>query len=124
MALSQVQLQGNLTREPELKYTGQGTAMLKFSLAVNTGFDDKQTASFYDCTIFGKQADALGKLNIQKGTSVIVAGEISIRKSQSDAGIKYTNVQVNVNSFSFAGKKGESSDSGFAGEAEDDAPPF
>lgn len=120
MSLAQVQLQGNLVKEPTVAYTEQGTAILKFTLAVNTGYKDKQIASFYDCALFGKQAEALGNLNITPGTGAVIAGEISIRKSTSDAGIKYTNVQVNVSSFNFTGKKG----SGETSEENPDSVPF
>lgn len=72
---------GRLTREPEMRYAQNGTAILTFSVAVNESYLDKQTnewkerANFIDCVVFGEYATRL-QPRVAKGTPVTIHGHI------------------------------------------------
>lgn len=72
--LNVVALQGNLTRDAELKHTNSGTAICEFSLAVNNWFG-KDHASFFNVTIFGKQAESVQQY-LMKGKPVEITGKV------------------------------------------------
>src|SRR3990172_12681814 len=82
---------GNLTKDPELRYTPQGTPVASFRLAVNyrykqsaSGGDDlKQETMFIDNEVFGKQAESCRKY-LNKGSSVLVEGRLQERRWESN----------------------------------------
>lgn len=81
MSINRVFITGNLTRDSELRTTATGMSVLGFSVAVNDRAKDaatgewKDRASFVDCTVFGRRADALARL-LGKGQKVAVAGRL------------------------------------------------
>lgn len=81
MSINRVFITGNLTRDAELRTTATGMSVLGFSVAVNDRAKDASTgewkdrASFVDCTVFGRRADALARL-LGKGQKVAVAGRL------------------------------------------------
>lgn len=88
---NKVILIGNLTKDPELRYTPQGTPVASFRLAVNyrykqsaSGGDDvKQETMFIDNVVFGKQAESCSKY-LNKGSSVLVEGRLQERRWESN----------------------------------------
>lgn len=87
-------LTGHIGKVEELKYLPKGDAVLRLSLCVNTGWGDKKTASWYDCTLFGQRAEKLQPM-LSKGAPITVIGEPSIRKWESN-GKAGTSVSVRV----------------------------
>jgi len=82
--LNKVLLIGNLTRDPELKYLPNQTAVCDFGLAVNrtwTGQDGtkKEETTFVDCSCFGKTAEILSKYK-KKGDPLFVEGHLKLDK--------------------------------------------
>ena len=79
MDLNQVTIIGRLTRDAELKSTSNGFSVSKFSIAVNrrtkNGDEWKDEASFFDVTLFGKQAEVLDQY-LLKGKQVAIDGEL------------------------------------------------
>lgn len=77
--LNSVTLQGNLTRDPELKFTPTGTAIVVFGLAVNHSFkrgnEWVDEANFFDVTAFGQLAENIAE-SLTKGDQAIVAGRL------------------------------------------------
>jgi single-strand DNA-binding protein len=77
--MSTITVAGNVTREPDLKYTPSGMAVVNFSVAVNTrkkkgdGYEDR--TSFYDCVAFQEMAEQIGEC-VDKGTRLIVQGKM------------------------------------------------
>ena len=55
--LNKVILMGRLTRDPELRYTGSGTAVANFSLAVESGYGDSKKTDFINCVAWSKTAE-------------------------------------------------------------------
>lgn len=89
--MNNVILIGNLSREPELRYsTGQSqTAICRFSIAVNDGYGDKQTTSFIPIVAFGKTAENCDKY-LAKGSKVAVNGRIQTGSYEKDGRKVYT----------------------------------
>lgn len=93
-----IALTGRLTRDPELKYTAGGTAILSFSLAVN--YSKKQSdqwveeTSFFDCQYFGKTAESVRQY-MTKGQMVVIEGELRQERWEKD-GQKHDKVRINI----------------------------
>ena len=78
--LNSVTLGGNLTRDPELRYTQGGTAVLSMSVAVNESRKDGNGEwvdypNYIDMTLFGKRAESVSDY-LSKGTYVAVTGRL------------------------------------------------
>lgn len=82
-----VVLVGRLTRESELRYTQAGTAVARFSIAVNrrkrSGDKWEDEVSFIDCVVWGKQAETLNPY-LEKGKQVCVQGELRQNRWEQD----------------------------------------
>lgn len=94
-----VTLQGNLTRDFELRYSSSGTAMASAGLAVNNrrkGADGEyeDEAHFFDLQCFGSTADNAAE-SLMKGVRVIVSGRLSFRQWEKD-GERKSKVEVLV----------------------------
>jgi single-strand DNA-binding protein len=80
---NKVILAGNLTRDPELRYTPSGTAIAKFGLAVNRKWRDAQSnemreeVTFVDIDAFGKQAETIGQY-LKKGRPILIEGRLKL----------------------------------------------
>src|SRR3990167_3474814 len=73
---------GNLTRDPEMRYTPTGMAIAKFGLAVNRSWKDdqgnvKEECTFVDVDCFGKQAEAIGQY-LKKGRPLLLEGRLKM----------------------------------------------
>lgn len=74
---------GRLGKDAELKYTNNGKAYLNFSVAASTGWGDKKTTNWIECTIWGQQAERLVQYLV-KGKQVAFTGEMTIDKWESN----------------------------------------
>ena len=94
-----VTLVGNVTRDPELRYTPSGQAVASFGLAVNRRWQNRQTqdweeqVSFFDITCWAQMAENVGE-SVQKGTRVLVSGRLQQRSWETDNGEKRSKVEV------------------------------
>ncbi len=82
-SLNKVFLLGNLTRDPELRQTANGTSVCNFSIAVNEGFGDKKKTSFFNIQSWQKTAEACAKY-LAKGRPVLVEGRLQNRSYEKD----------------------------------------
>lgn len=107
-----VVLKGNMTRDPELRYTGSGKPVANFTLAVNRKYKDssgelQEEVAFVDCTSWNAQAEALAE-HTGKGSALLVEGRIKQESWENDAGEKRSKLVVICNRIDFVGKpKGE-----------------
>lgn len=101
-----VSLIGNLTRDPELTNTPNGTAVCKFTLAVNDGYGDKKKTYFISCVAWKGTGETIAKYN-QKGTRLAVNGRLTQRTWDDKEGNKRTSFDVVVTDFTLLGNKGE-----------------
>lgn len=98
MSINRVCVSGNLTRDPELRRTQTGMAVLGFGIAVNDRRKNQQTGewenypNFIDCTIFGTRAEKLATY-LSKGTKVAVAGKLHYSSWERD-GQKRSKLEV------------------------------
>jgi single-strand DNA-binding protein len=94
-----VTLVGNVTRDPELRYTASGQAMAKFGLAVNRSWQNRQTneweesTSFFDVVVWREMAENVGD-SVSKGTRVIVTGRMEQRSYETQNGEKRSAVEL------------------------------
>ena len=99
---------GNLTRDPEMRYTPQGTSVCNFGIAVNhkykQGEEMKEEVTFINVAVFGKQADACGQY-LNKGSSVLVEGRLQERRWETEDGQKRSKHEVVAQSVVFLSKK-------------------
>ncbi len=79
MTLNNVQIVGNIVRDPELRYTPKGTAVTTVSLGVNERFtvdgEERTATAFVDATVWGKPAVNLANL-AKKGTEIYIEGSL------------------------------------------------
>ena len=116
---NRVILIGNLTRDPELRYTPQGTPVTDLSLAVNTvrggrGTEKKEEVLFIDCTVWDRQAETCCEY-LKKGRPVLVEGRlVDDRWQDKETGEKRSRTKVLVASVQFLGSGGRDREDGGA----------
>ncbi len=108
-SFNKVILLGNLTRDPEVRYTPNGIAVASFALAVNRkykqGDETKEEVSYIDILVFGKQAESCGQY-INKGDSVLIDGRLQQRRwDDKETGQKRSKVEVVAQSVNFMPKR-------------------
>lgn len=106
--MNKVILLGNLTRDPEIRYS-QGEkqmAVARFSLAVNRRFanDGETNADFFNCTAFGKTAEFVEKY-FRQGSRMSLVGRIENNNYTNKNGEKVYSVQIMVEEVEFAERK-------------------
>ena len=113
--MNNVNLIGNLTRDPELRYsTGANqTAVCRFTIAVNDGYGDKQRTSFIPIVVFNKQAENCDRY-LAKGRRVAVTGRIQTGSYEKDGRTVYTTDVIASNvEFLSSGQQGQGTQTGF-----------
>jgi single-strand DNA-binding protein len=108
-SFNKVILLGNLTRDPEVRYTPNGIAVASFAIAVNRkykqGDETKEEVSYIDIVVFGKQAESCGQY-IGKGDSVLIDGRLQQRRwDDKDSGQKRSKLEVIAQSVNFMPKR-------------------
>lgn len=100
MSINRVNISGNLTRDPELRQTQGGMAILSMGVAVNDRRKNQQTGewedvpNFVDCVVFGRRAESLSKF-LAKGTKVAIEGKLRWSQWEKD-GQKRSKIEVIV----------------------------
>lgn len=103
-------LVGRLTKDPDLRYTSNGTATASFTLAVNRPFknaEGNQEADFIQCVVWRKQAETLANYT-KKGSQIAVRGRIQTRSYDNQQGQKVYVTEVVVEEFTFLDSKKDS----------------
>lgn len=109
MSINKAIISGNLTRDPELRSTASGLAVLGFGVAVNDRRKNSQTGewedypNFIDCTMFGARAEALSRL-LSKGVKVSVEGKLRWSQWERD-GQKRSKIEVIVDEIEFMSRR-------------------
>lgn len=120
-------VKGNLTRDPELKYTPKGTAVCSLSIAVNEVWNDDQgqkreKVHFFDITAWGKRAETVNQY-FHKGKPILVTGKLQQESwDDKETGQKRSKVKIVMDSFDFCGdtKAGDQRSRGGAEAAQPD----
>ena len=106
--LNKVMLMGNLTRDPEIKYTPKGTAIAVFTIATNRKYtletgEKREEVTFVDVESYGKQAEVIGEY-VKKGRPIYVEGRLKMDQWDDKAtGQKRSKMKVVVEAFEFLG---------------------
>lgn len=108
-AFNRVILMGNLTRDPELRYTPSGLAVAHFGLAVNRKFsskegEKKEEVNFFDIEAWDKQAE-LASEYLNKGSGVFLEGRLKQDRWEDEAGNKRSRVKVVAMTIQFLPKR-------------------
>ena len=96
---------GRLTQDAEMQATQKGLSILKFSVANNTGYGDKQKTNYINCSLFGKRAEGQLRNYLKKGQEVAVTGELNLNKYTRNDGHEGASLECNVNSVDMIGSK-------------------
>lgn len=119
---NKVILAGNLTRDPELRYTPKGTAVARIGLAVNRNWRSetgelREETTFVDVEAFGRQAETIGQY-LKKGRPILIEGRLKLDQwDDKNTGQKQSKLRVVLENFQFldsgprSGGGGDSSNS-------------
>ena len=119
-SLNKVLLMGNLTREPELRYTpGTNAAVCEFGIAINRRFiqngQEKDETCFLDIVVWGKQAESCSRF-LQKGASVFIEGRLVYDTwTEKDTQKKRSRIRVTAERVQFLNQQGGRREDGMDG---------
>lgn len=125
-SFNKVILLGNLTRDPELRYTPKGQAVARLGLAVNRTYktdtgETKEEVTFIDIDAWGKQAELIGQY-LRKGSPIFVEGRLRLDQwDDKNTGQKNSKLKVVMEGFQFVG--GPRSGEGGGGPGPSGPPP-
>lgn len=126
--INNVVLVGRLTRDPELKYTGNNIAVASFSLAVNRNFKDangERETDFINCVIWRQQAENLANW-AKKGALIGITGRIQTRSYENQQGQRVYVTEVVAENFqmleSRAAREGGNANGGYNQQPQQQAP--
>ena len=110
-SLNKVMLIGNLTRDPELKYTTSGAAVATFGIATNKSWKDesgeqKELAEFHNIVAWNKLAEICQQL-LAKGMKVYLEGSLNTRSWEADDGSKKYRTEVRITDMILLDSKGK-----------------
>ncbi|HHT9119634.1 MAG TPA: single-stranded DNA-binding protein [Candidatus Hypogeohydataceae bacterium YC41] len=106
-SLNKVFLMGRLTRDPELRYTPQGTAVVSFRMAISRNWttptgESKEDTCFVDINMFGRRAEVISQY-FSKGDPIFIEGRLQYRQWESKEGQKMSAHRVIAENFEFVG---------------------
>lgn len=104
--VNEFRLIGNVTRDPELRYTPSGTAVLDLGVAVNQKLKDGTEETFFaDVTVWDKMAETIAEY-VKKGKQVYVAGRMQLDQwDDKETGNKRSKIKLVAREVKFLGKK-------------------
>jgi single-strand DNA-binding protein len=111
-SFNKVILIGNLTRDPELRYTPKGMAIAKMGMAVNRKWrteagENKEECTFVDVDVFGKTAENVGHF-LRKGSPLLIEGRLKLDSwDDKSTGQKRSKLGVVAETVQFLGSKAE-----------------
>ncbi|MCJ7665200.1 MAG: single-stranded DNA-binding protein [Actinobacteria bacterium] len=96
--LNQIGLLGNLTRDPELKYTNEGVAICEMGLAVSRKWTDKEgrdneNVDFFNITCWNSMAENCAS-SLKKGDRVLISGHMNLRSWENKEGKKFNIINI------------------------------
>jgi single-strand DNA-binding protein len=124
--LNKVLLMGNLTRDPEVRYTPKGTAVTELGIAVNRIYtgengEKREEVTFVDVTVWGRTADNVAEY-LRKGRPVFIEGRLQLDSwEDKQSGQKRNKLKVVADNVQFLGSRG-SGGGGGGPEEGDEAP--
>lgn len=122
-SLNKVILIGNLTRDPEMRYTNSGTPVVTFGMATNKSWKDaggetKELAEFHNLVAWNKMAEICQQL-LSSGMKVYIEGSLNTRSWEGEDGVKKYKTEIRIDDMILLdskGKQGAGMPEGEAGE--------
>jgi single-strand DNA-binding protein len=111
--LNHISIMGRLTKDPELRRTGTGTAVASFTLAVDRDFSKEKETDFIECVAWAKTAEFVSN-HFSKGKMAIVAGRLQIRSWTDKDGNKRRTAEVVADNVYFGDSSKKDSQNGAA----------
>jgi len=110
-SLNKVMLIGNLTRDPEMRYTNSGTPVVTFGMATNKSWKDtngemKELAEFHNVVAWNKMAEICQQL-LAKGMKIYVEGSLNTRSWQADDNTTRYKTEVRIEDMILLDSKGK-----------------
>lgn len=111
-SFNKVILMGNLTRDPEMRYTNTNMAVANIGLAVNERWKNKQTdqwedrVNFIDCEAWGRTAENISQY-FQKGKPILIEGKLRLDQWQDQQGNNRSKLKVVIDRWEFVGGRDE-----------------
>ena len=111
-SLNDVKIVGRLTKDPELRYTTQGTPVCHFRVAVGRKYKDpkssewKEEVAFVPCSVWRETAERCGQ-RLKKGSPVFIEGRLKWREWQTKEGQKRSDLELDIQKIQFLETLGE-----------------
>ena len=124
--LNKAQILGNLTRDPEMRFTPNGQAVSNFSVATNrrwknTNGSDGEATEYHDVVVWGKQAESVTPM-LKKGNPVLVEGRLQTRNWEGQDGVKRYKTEIIADNVIVLGGKGGSASEPASSESSSENP--
>lgn len=122
--MANVTLFGNVGQDPEIRYSGSGTAIVNFSVATSRKQGGDEVTDWHSVVAFGKTAELINEY-VTKGNQVVVNGSLQYDKYTDSNGVDRVKAKVVVNTFAFVSSRNTEevqSDSVKTEVSEDDIP--
>lgn len=116
-------LVGRLTRDPELRFTNNGTPVCQFSLAVDSGFGENKRTDFINIVVWNKQGENCSTY-LSKGRMALVEGRLQIRNYENKEGRRVYVTEVVADNVRFLSPKNEQAPAAPLGGGFADEPAF
>jgi single-strand DNA-binding protein len=118
VSFNRVVLAGNLTRDPELRFTNNGIPVCQFGLAVNRVRSKNEEVDFFDITAWRELGETIANYK-KKGDPILVEGKLQYRTWEAQDGSKRSKVDVVADNVQFLGRGGDVGEGGTSpGEAQ------
>ena len=114
VSFNRVILAGNLTRDPELRFTQSGTPVCGFGLAVNRVFSKNDEVDFFNVSAWRELGERVANYK-KKGDPILVEGRLQYRTWEAQDGSKRSAVDVVADNVQFLGGRGDSDDGAASG---------
>src|SRR5215204_1072285 len=114
VSFNRVVLAGNLTRDPELRFTNDGIAVCSFGLAVNRVRSRSEEVDFFDISAWRELGETVANYK-KKGDPILVEGRLQYRTWEAQDGSKRSKVDVVADNVQFLGGRSDSDDGATSG---------
>ena len=114
-----VNLQGRLVNDPEVRTGKNDKKFVAFRLVVNQQYGEQETASFFSCTGSELLAERIAKSGLNKGSMIHLSGNLTLREYTDRQGAQRTSADVSVLDWHYVGGRGKGGSAAPAATADD-----
>lgn len=104
--MNKVHLIGNLTKDPDLRYTKSNTPVASYTVAINTRYGENQQTDYINISTWGKSGEFIKKY-FKKGQPIAITGRLKNKNYEDSNGIKHYSIEVITEDIEFVGSKKE-----------------